>query len=115
KGLLGKAIEVDKNSSSVMLVTHPNFKTGGMIREGRVNGIVEGAGKGTIRMLYIPLDADVKKGSVVVTSGFSRIFPKGINIGRVVSVERSKTGLYKYAVIKPFVDPFDQEEVLCIK
>ena len=76
KGLLGKVVETDKNMSLVMLMTHPGFKTGGLIKESRINGIVTGSGEGTVRMLYIPLDADVKKGSVVVTSGFSRIFPK---------------------------------------
>ncbi len=115
KGLLGKIVEVDKNTSSAILITNPNFKTGGMIRDSRINGIVVGAGKGKVTMLYIPLDADVKKGSTVVTSESSRIFPKGIGIGRIVSVKKSKTGLYRYAVIKPFVNPSDQEEVLCIK
>jgi rod shape-determining protein MreC len=115
KGLLGKVVEVDSNASSVMLITHPGFKTGGIVRGSRVNGIVEGAGKGRVRMLYIPLDADVEKGAVVVTSGFSRIFPKGIGIGRIISVRKSKTGLYKWVEIEPFADPFDQEEVLCIK
>ena len=75
KGLLGKIIEVNKDSSSAMLITHPNFKAGGMVRESRVSGIVEGAGRGMVRMLYIPMDADVEKGAVVVTSGYSRIFP----------------------------------------
>ncbi|MGB2600147.1 MAG: rod shape-determining protein MreC [Candidatus Omnitrophota bacterium] len=115
KGLLGKIIEVDSNISSAILITNPNFKTGGVVRESRINGIVVGAGKGEVRMLYIPMDADVKEGSTVVTSELSRIFPKGIGIGQIVSVRRSRTGLYKYAVIKPFADPFDQEEVLCIK
>ena len=115
KGLLGKVVEVDENNSSAILVTNPNFKTGGVVRGSRIHGIVVGAGKGMVRMLYIPLDADVKKGSIVMTSESSRIFPKGISIGEIVSVGKSKTGLYKYAVVKPFANPFDQEEVLCIR
>ncbi|MGB2630218.1 MAG: rod shape-determining protein MreC [Candidatus Omnitrophota bacterium] len=115
KGLLGKIVEVNKDSSSAMLMTHPNFRAGGMVRESRISGIVEGAGRGMVRMLYIPMDADVEEGSVVVTSGYSRIFPEGIGIGRIISVNKSKTGLYKYAVIKPFANPFEQKEVLCIR
>jgi rod shape-determining protein MreC len=115
EGLLGRVAEVDKNTSYVMLITHPNFKTGGVVSEGQVNSVVTGGGKGMVRMLYIPLDADVKEGSDVLTSGFNRIFPEGIGIGKIVSVEKSKTGLYKYAIIKPFADPFYQREVLCIK
>ena len=115
KGLLGKVVEVEPETSSVMLITHPNFKTGGAVKETRINGIVVGSGNGFIRLMYIPLDADVKEGSSVVTSGYSRIFPEGIGIGKIVSVRKSRTGLYKYAVVKPFANPFDQDEGLCIK
>jgi rod shape-determining protein MreC len=113
KGLLGKVVEAGETRSFVVLVTHPNFKTGGLIQGTGINGVVVGARGGMMKMLYIPNDALVEKGAVVVTSELSSIFPEGILIGRVVTVERSETGLYKYAMIEPFADPFT-EEVLCI-
>jgi rod shape-determining protein MreC len=115
KGLVGKVTDPGENASPVMLVTHPNFKAGGMVKDSRVQGVVVGAGKSTVKMLYIPMDADVAAGDVIMTSGLSRIFPKGLVIGSIVSVGKSKTGLYKYAIIKPSAYPFDQEEVLCIE
>jgi len=114
KGLVGKVVESGADTSFVTLLTHPNFKAGGVIKGSRINGVVVGNGKERAKMLYIPLDAYVEKGSIVVTSGLSRIFPKGILIGEVVSTHKSKTGLYKYAIIKPFANFFDEEEVLCI-
>jgi len=114
KGLLGKVAEAGKNTSFVLLVTHPNFKAGGVIRGSRINGVVVGTGGGSAKMMFIPMDADVKKGSIVTTSDLSKIFPKGILIGEVLSVHVSKTGLYKYAMLKPFAKPFVTEEVLCI-
>ena len=114
-GLLGKVAEADERSSVVMMITHPSFRAGGVIKNTRLNGVVAGAGKGRVKMLYIPAEAMVKEGAVVTTSGMSRTFPKGIEIGRIVSVEKSNTGLYKYAVIKPSADLFSQEEVLCVK
>jgi len=115
KGLLGKVVEAKADVSRVMLITHPNFKAGGILKRERLNGIIAGSGTGTVKMLYLPVDAKIKKGDVVTTSEFSRIFPKGIGIGRVLSSGISKTGLYRYALIRPFANPFDQEEVLCIK
>ncbi|MDD5634117.1 MAG: rod shape-determining protein MreC, partial [Candidatus Omnitrophica bacterium] len=115
KGLLGKVIETSDGSSQVMLLSHPSFKVGGMIKRTLLNGIIVGTGEEDLRMLYLPADSDVQIGDVVVTSGFSRIFPRDIPIGEVVSVEVSKTKLYKYVRIKPFANPFDQEEVLCVK
>jgi len=114
RGLLGKVVEAEKSTSSVILLTHPGFKIGGMLKKSRINGIVVGSGKGMAKMLYLPVDADIPEGSTIITSGFSQIFPKGITIGKVVSVEKSRTGLYKYAVIKSSATSFDQEEVLCI-
>ncbi|MCK4851917.1 MAG: rod shape-determining protein MreC [Candidatus Omnitrophica bacterium] len=114
KGLLGKVVEAGIDTSLVILLTHPNFKAGGVIKGSRINGVITGAGKGMAKMLYIPMSADVETGAVVTTSGLSRIFPKGILVGEIVSVEKSRTGLYKYAMIRPFADLFDEEEVLCV-
>ncbi len=115
RGLLGKVVDVDKDSSTVMLITHPNFRAGGEIRGIGINGVVMGQGKESLKMIYIPMDADVKEGSIVTTSGMSRTFPRDLVIGRIISVTKSRTGLYKCAIIRPLADPSQQSEVLCIK
>ncbi|MCK5451168.1 MAG: rod shape-determining protein MreC, partial [Candidatus Omnitrophica bacterium] len=94
---------------------HPRFRIGGMIKNTRIHGIIVGEGNGYAKMLYLPINEKMHIGSVVVTSGYSRVFPKGISIGKIVSVEKSSTGLYKCALIEPAANPFSQEEVLCIK
>lgn len=115
RGLLGKVVDAERDTSSVILLTHPAFKAGGMLRDTRISGIVVGTGGGLAKMVYLPVDAEVKNGTIVITSPFSRTFPKGITIGEVIASGKSRTGLYKYAVIRPFANPFDQEEVLCIR
>lgn len=115
RGLIGKVTESSEGRSTVMVITHPAFKTGGMIRASRINGIVTGQGQERLKMLYLPLDSDIQPGEIVVTSGFSRVFPKGIVIGEVITVDKSRSGLYKYAVLKPAARLFSQEEVLCIR
>jgi rod shape-determining protein MreC len=114
-GLLGKVTEAGEDSSTVMLITHPGFKTGGTLKVSRINGIITGAGMDRVKMLYLPVDADIKTGEEVITSGFSGVIPEGLLIGKISSVEKSKTGLYQYAFIKPAVDSCRQEEVLCVK
>jgi rod shape-determining protein MreC len=114
KGLIGEVVETGTDTSFVILLTHPDFKAGCVIMESRINGVVVGSGGGMAKMLYIPIDSEVKPGSEVVTSEFSRVFPKGIRIGQVVSVEVSETGLYKCALIKPYSDLFSEEQVLIV-
>ncbi len=114
EGLLGKITDLDISTGSVMLLTHPGFKAGGTIKNSQVNGIVAGAGDGRIKMMYIPIDANVNNGDIVVTSGFSRLFPGDIPIGKIVYLGKSKGGLYKTAILEPLADPSKQEEVLCV-
>jgi rod shape-determining protein MreC len=113
KGLLGKVIEAEADRSFVILITNPNFKVGGVIKGTRVNGVLVGSGGDTVNLEYIPIDADVSKGDVVMTSEMSGIFQGGIMVGEVVSVNKSRTGLYKYALVRPYADPF-AEEVFCV-
>jgi len=114
KGLLGKVVRVGEDRSFVVLLTHPSFRAGGVIKGSRVNGVIAGGGSGTVRMLYIPMDVKVSKGEFVTTSKLSRVFPRGIVVGKITNVKKSKTGLYQIAEIKPFAGFFDAEEVVCI-
>ncbi|MBF0252261.1 MAG: rod shape-determining protein MreC [Candidatus Omnitrophica bacterium] len=114
KGLIGKIVDVSDKRSTVILLMHPNFRTGGIVKKNRINGVIRGDGTNTVKMIYIPLDADVKVGSVVTTSNLSSYIPKGIRIGVIEKVRISETGLYKVADIKPFADLYNEEEVLCV-
>jgi rod shape-determining protein MreC len=113
-GFLGKVVEITGDTAYVVLLTNPNFKAGGIIKENRVNGVVVGTGDGFARMLYIPMDVEVEEGYTVQTSGLSRTCPPGIQIGKIKTVNKSPTGLYQYAVIEPFAKCYVEEEVLCV-
>jgi rod shape-determining protein MreC len=113
-GVAGKVSEAGPSVSKAVLITDPNLKIAAAVLRSREEGIVAGTGRGLCRMLYLSVDADVKKGDKIVTAGYSGIFPKNLLLGEVVSVGTDIGKLYKYAVIKPAVDPFKLEEVLCI-
>ncbi len=82
-------------------------------REAR--GIVEGLGKSTfLSMANIPYYSSIKKGDQVICSGLSSQYPKGIRIGKVISVSREPSGLLLSARVKPAVDFDKLEEVLVI-
>ncbi|MBF0216503.1 MAG: rod shape-determining protein MreC [Candidatus Omnitrophica bacterium] len=114
KGLVGMLTDPGEEASMAVMITHPSFRCGGVLAGTRTSGVLAGAGTGKLKMLYIPLDKNVEPKEEVLTSGLSGIFPKGIKVGEVVSVHRSRTGLYQYAMIKPFADLISEEEVLCV-
>lgn len=115
KGLVGRVLEVGRNSSKIILITDPNSKVGVMIQRNRHGGMLTGRPDGTCRMIYIALDSDVAPKDKVVTAGFGGIFPKDIIVGEVVRVDKEPGRLYKSAIIKTAEDLSRLEEVLCIK
>ena len=114
RGLVGRIVEVGKNSSKALLITDPNLKVGVLIRRNRQGGIMTGTPGGRCKIIYISLDSDVKPGDKVMTAGFGRAFPKGILIGEIEKVGKEEGRLYKYAILKPSQDLSRLEEVLCI-
>ena len=115
-GLVGRVIKVTRKTATVMLMLDPDSGVGGLVQRSRDAGVVVGvAGGQTVSMKLFPRDPDVKAGDVIVTSGLGSFFPKGLPIGKVVSVSKGEYGLVKVADIQPFVN-FDRlEEVLVLK
>jgi rod shape-determining protein MreC len=74
---------------------------------------VQGTPEGGCGLKYVKRTEDVQVGDTVVTSGSDGIFPKGLPIGRVVSVDKRGQGLFQYAEVAPRVD-FDQLEELLV-
>ncbi len=114
RGLVGRIVETGKLSSKALLITDPNIKVGVLIRRNRQGGILIGMPGGRCKIIYIPLDSDVRPGDKVMTAGLGSIFPKGILIGGIEKVGREEGRLYKYAILKPSQDLSRLEEVLCI-
>jgi rod shape-determining protein MreC len=113
-GLVGRVVEVTPNSARVQLLTDPVSAVGGLIQRTRVTGIVSGNLGAGARVRYLPLMADVAVGDEVVTSGMGGVFPKGILIGRITSVERKSGALFQEATLQSAVDLSRLEEVLIL-
>jgi len=115
-GLVGRVLTVSRYSSEVLLITDPRSGAGSMVQDTRVPGLVEGqaAASTNLRMAHIPGALEVERDQVVITSGLGSVFPKGVPIGTVTRVEKEPSGLFKTALIKPFVDFHRLEEVLII-
>ncbi|MFA5362854.1 MAG: rod shape-determining protein MreC [Candidatus Omnitrophota bacterium] len=113
-GLVGKVTETGGSVAKVMLVNDPNFAVSAQIQSTRQEGAVSGSLGGVLTMKYLSKASEVKAGDVVVTSGLNKSYPKGLLIGSVVESGEELSGLSRFAVIKPVVDPSNIEEVLII-
>ncbi|MDD5130078.1 MAG: rod shape-determining protein MreC [Candidatus Omnitrophica bacterium] len=114
QGLVGSIIESAQESSKVLLISDPNQGISSIVQRSRQEGLVSGTLGTNLIMRYLPDDAQIVAGDVIVTSELSRIYPKGLLVGRVVNVGREFSGINRYALIKPVVDLSSIEEVLVI-
>ncbi len=115
EGVVGRVIEAYKGSSRVLLITDPSSAVDGMIQRSRVRGIVKGKGRDRLELVYVAKEADVKVGDVVITSGLSGIFPKGLPIGVVTEVSQGRDTFFKHVEVKPKVEMERVEELLIVR
>jgi len=113
-GLIGKLTDVSWHNSKVLLLIDESSNVDVLIQRTRVQGIVRGAGSRGCVVRYISKIQDVKEGDVVVTSGLSNLFPKGLLIGKVTHVDRMDVGLFLQIRVTPFADFAALEEVMVL-
>ncbi|MGA8532727.1 MAG: rod shape-determining protein MreC [Candidatus Tumulicola sp.] len=101
-GAVGRIASVGPFSSTVVLITDYTSRIPAVVRRGRWWGIARG-NVGSVRMEYVPQDAPLKVGDVIVT-GEGRSFHSGVPIGRISATERGDATLYQTAVVTPLVD-----------
>ena len=86
-GLIGRITTVTPNTSRVLLVSDPNSQVGAKVSRSRSTGYIRGEADTQATMFFFEKVPEVKVGDVIVTSSLSRLFPKGIPIGRIASID----------------------------
>ncbi|MEG6614883.1 rod shape-determining protein MreC [Peptococcaceae bacterium 1198_IL3148] len=117
EGLVGRVVAVSNQTAEVLLITDPRSGVGSQVQQSRVPGVVEGIANstGVVRMVHLPKNEQVKNNQVVISSGVGGVYPSGIRIGKIFSVEDDPAGLFKIATIKPFVNFNVLENVFIVK
>jgi rod shape-determining protein MreC len=114
QGLVGSILESADNTSQVLLINDPNQGISSIVQRSRQEGLVSGTLGSNLIMRYLPDEAQIMAGGVIVSSELSQIYPKGLLVGRVVNIGKDFSGLNRYALVRPAVDLVNIEEVLVI-
>jgi rod shape-determining protein MreC len=87
RGLLGQTTHVGPWSAEIILVTDPQHAVPVQIERTGLRTIAVGAGDAeSLALPYLPANADVKPGDLLVTSGLGGVFPQGYPVARVAEV-----------------------------
>jgi len=114
-GLIGRVVDVRAGASIVQVLTDPTSTVGAHVLRTRTPGIVEGDPRGTLRFKFMARDgASIQSGDLLVTAGQGGLFPRGIPIGTVRSIDNRGAALFHYAELTPAVDFARVDEVLLV-
>jgi len=113
-GLIGRLTNVSRRSAKVQLLIDEGSNVDVLVERTRQQGMLRGAGSRGCVVRYISKIQDVREGDVILTSGLSNIFPKGLLVGKVVHADRSDAGMFLNIRVSPFADFTSLEEVLVL-
>lgn len=99
RGVIGKVVLVSEHYSRVMPYLNTEFRIPSKVQPLQAFGIVrwEGVSADRLRLDHIVKTEPLRAGQLVVTSGYSGVFPPGIPVGIVDSVS-SRTGRNELSV-----------------
>lgn len=114
-GVVGRVREVFPHKSQILEITDPTSGAGVILATTRVRGILRGNALGQPQVVNVMPDDRIKAGELVVTSGGDQIFPRGLAVGVVDSVQTDPDhDPLVDVLIKPAANLSRLEEVLVI-
>lgn len=106
-GLVGRVQSVNRNSSTVVLITDATVSVGARIAGSEEVGILSGTGRqDSLEFQVLDPLAELRTGDALVSFGSrgGRPYAPGIPIGEVVGVSGTAGQLARVATVRPFVD-----------
>jgi rod shape-determining protein MreC len=113
-GVVGRIVSVSPNYSKVLLIIDQNSAVDCLIQRSRERGMIKGVSPEVCSLDYVAKPGDVIVGDSIVTSGLGGVFPKGLSLGKVISVNEVSGEFFKEIETRPAVNFSKLEEVLVI-
>ncbi len=115
-GVMGQVIEALPNTAVLMLVTDPSSALPVIDARSGVRAVAYGSGSGDLLSLPdLPINADIKVGDSLLTSGLGGRFPAGFPAATVVSIAPDRSGSYLRAEARPAARLNRSDQVLLLR
>lgn len=96
-GVVGQVTRVFPFSAEITLITDKDQAVPVQIVRSGHRSVVFGLGNGQLELRYMPANADVQVGDILVTSGLDSVYLPGFPVAKVVNIERDSA--YSFARI----------------
>ena len=118
-GIVGYVSEVGMNWCKVVTILETASSVGAYVERSGELGLVEGVyelkGSGVCKMSYLPSEADIRVGDVILSSGIGSFYPRGLVIGNVTELVPDEYSRTLEAVVEPAADLSDIRNVMIIR
>ncbi|MBD5117929.1 MAG: rod shape-determining protein MreC [Clostridiales bacterium] len=106
--LVGVVTEANPNSSVVTTILDPTLELGGRVARTDEDAILEGDFalmlNGLLRLSFLPEEAKLVTGDQITTSGLGGVYPPGLLVGSVRTLDVEEDGVSRYAQVEPAAD-----------
>ncbi|MFN2644340.1 MAG: rod shape-determining protein MreC [Burkholderiales bacterium] len=101
-GVVGQVTRVHSLVSEVTLLTNPDQAVPVQVVRNGLRAVAFGGGNaGTIELRYMPANAEIQPGDRLVTSGIDGVYPAGLAVANVLSVERDTEHSFARVLCRP--------------
>jgi rod shape-determining protein MreC len=115
KGVIGQTTHVGPWSAEAILITDPEHAIPVVIERTGLRTIAVGAGDSvSLALPFLPGNADVKAGDLLLTSGLGGVFPAGYPVARVTEVHRDAVQPLAQVRATPFASVDTDREVVLV-
>ena len=97
RGVVGQITRVFPLASEVTLLTDKEQVIPVKVARNGLRAVLQGAGSGVMELKFLPANAEVEAGDLLVTSGLDGIYLPGLPVARVSSIDRDSS--YSFARI----------------
>ena len=102
RGLIGKVVSVQANSSQVRLISDPTLPVNVEVAFNHLAGTLGATGdRRAVQLLGAPTDVKLQAGEIVVTSGLGGNFPRGLPVAELVSFKYQPYAVAQTAAATP--------------
>lgn len=116
KGVLGQVIRVGPLSAEVLLITDPESGIPVQVLRNGLRTIAVGSGAPNDLLLpYLAVNADIKSGDQLVTSGMGGVYPAGYPVAEITGVFREDKQLLAQVHARPLAGTSSSRELMLLE
>ncbi|MFO1436070.1 MAG: rod shape-determining protein MreC [Gammaproteobacteria bacterium] len=113
-GVTGQITHVGPFTSTAMLITDPNMRCRYKVIRSGVRGIASSGDDEVLSLNFVPTNADIRVGDLIVSSGLGGRFPSGYPVGEVSKVVRTPGVPFAKITVTPSAQLARTQQVLLL-